>query len=226
MAKVIRSRSLRAAVVAGVMALLLGSAVPAQAAVVPVFFDLQGGLVSLSGLNEIPVPEDIEGSLEGEWDNESGEYVGSFFVAPLALELANGFTASLSTGVITGTIPPDGSVGALIVPLTITVVIPDIAECDVSLGNTVLDAQLTEEGNLLLSGDFVAQTPTETLSCNAGIISILSGFLDFPAAGSMDLTFVPGEPPAPGPGPGPEPGPGPVPSPEAVVEAATPKFTG
>lgn len=161
MTKVNRSRSLRAAVVAGVMALLLGPAAAAQAAVVPVFFSLTGGALTIGEL-DVEIPTDAGASLSGNWDDESGAFEGSLNIPGFSIELGPEDTGlpltveldiAITTGPVTGTVPPDGLVGSVSTSLTVTVGVALLGlTCSLGPVELTLDTVLEElDGDVILT---------------------------------------------------------------------------
>jgi hypothetical protein len=224
-----RTRALRGAVVAGVMALLMAPVAAVQAAPAPVFFVLTGGSVAVDGLGDpAPIPPG-SASVGGNWDADTGAFTdGVLSVDPIVIEVLPGVNAEiiLESGAVTGTIPADGS------PATVNVANAGLrvkvallgADCTLNLGTLALSGALDASGDpvtLSLGGEFeVTSPPAVTDTCTADTIALLGNYLTFPLQVALLLDFEAGEAPAP------------EPEEEVVVEAevevveAAPKFTG
>jgi hypothetical protein len=225
-----RSRTVRAAVVAGVMALLLGPAAAAQAAVVPVNFNLTGGLLTIGGLPvEIPA---TGATLAGDWDNESGDFTGALTIPAFSVDLpaaTSGLPLDVTLDVtiaatpVVGTVPPDGAVGSVTTSLTVGVGVALLGlECslgpvDLELATTL--AEIGGEVELLVVGEGFT-VPTAVCS-DAQLGGLVNDALGLPTSEtSIALAGVLGdivEPVTPV---------TPEQVEEQIVAAATPKFTG
>jgi hypothetical protein len=211
-----RSRALRGAVVAGVMALLLGPGATAQAAVVPVNFNLTGGSLAI-GAFFISLP--AAGTLAGDWDDESGAFAGTLTIPNFTQEISAadspvGLALSLDISIVatpvTGTVPPDETLGLATTSLTVTVGIASL-EASCSIGPIVLDEVYTE----LVGGELIAEArgftiPAVTESPDCAIASVITDALGLPTTSTiLKLNGVLGDPPA-----------------AAEVVEAAPRFTG
>jgi hypothetical protein len=231
MTKVNRSRSLRAAVVAGVMALLLGPAAAAQAAVVPVNFNLTGGTLVLGALPvEIPA---AGATLAGDWDDETGDFNGALSIPGFSVELGPDVSGlpltvvldiTISTTPVVGTVPPDSSVGEVTTSLTVGVAVALLSvTCELGPVELALATTLVEEGGEVLLTASAEGFNVPAAECSdPSIADLVNPALGLPSSEtSIILTAVLGEavPPTPEPEP--------VTPAEVEAEvAATPRFTG
>lgn len=232
MTKVNRSRSLRAAVVAGVMALLLGPAAAAQAAVVPVNFNLTGGTLVVGSLS-LPFPT-TGASLSGDWDDETGDFTGTLNVPtftvpvePIPGTVVNA-NITLSATPVVGTVPPDQTVGSVSTSLTVAVAVPPLADCSLGPIALELETSLAEvEGAITLTATGAGFTIPAGTCVPDSFTALVNGALGLPtSATSVELIGVLGEAPPPAPEPEPV---TPAEAEEIVVAeavAAAPRFTG
>lgn len=224
-----RSRTVRAAVVAGVMALLLGPAAAAQAAVVPVNFNLVEGLLDIGG-TAIAIPA-AGATLSGDWDNETGDFNGALVIPAFSTEVDAGLGAPITLDVVitatpvVGTVPPDGTDGSVTTALTVNVGVTLLgAACSLGPVNLVLITTLGEDaaGDIILEAFQQGFTIPAAVCTQSSFDSLVNGALGLPTTSTfIELLAVLGDSPAP------EPTPEPTPEPEAEpAVAATPKFTG
>lgn len=229
-----RSRTVRAAVVAGVMALLLGPAAAAQAAVVPVNFNLTGGILSIGGL-PIDIPA-AGASIGGDWDNESGDFTGALTIPGFAVDLdaaTSGLPLDVSldvtidAGPVVGTVPPDGAVGSVTTSLTVGVGVAllgltcSLGPVDLELATSL--AEVGEEEEIVLTATDAGFTVPVAVCSDPTLGGLVNDALGLPTSEtSIELIGVLGEIVTPV-----------VPvTPEQVEEivaeavAASPKFTG
>jgi hypothetical protein len=227
-----RSRTVRAAVVAGVMALLLGPAAAAQAAVVPVNFNLTGGLLTIGGLPvEIPA---TGATLAGNWDNESGAFDGALTIPAFSVDLPGATSGlpldvtldvTISAGPVVGTVPPDGAVGSVTTSLTVGVGVALLGlECTLGPVNLSLATSLAEDGaDIILTATGAGFTVPAAVCSDPSLGGLVNDALALPTSEtSIELVAVLGDSPAPTP----EPTPVTPEEAEVIVAAATPKFTG
>jgi hypothetical protein len=229
-----RSRIVRTAVVAGVMALLLGPAAAAQAALVPVNFNLTGGILTI-GDTPIEIPA-AGATLSGDWDNESGDFSGALTIPGFEAEVdaGLGFPITLDVSItatpVTGTVPPDGAVGSVTTALTVNVGVALLgAECSLGPVNLTLATSLAElDGDIILTATQSGFTVPGGSCTDPSLNDLVNGALGLPTTEtSVELIAVLGDAPEPGPEPEPEPTPVTPAEAEAIVAAAaTPKFTG
>ena len=229
-----RSRGMRAAVVAGVMALLLGPAAAAQAAVVPVNFNLTGGVLTIAG-TPIEIPA-AGASLGGDWDDESGAFTGSLSIPPFSAEVDPGLgfpvvlDVAISATPVTGTVPPDGAVGTVTTALTVNVAVALLgASCSLGPVNLTLSTSLAElEGDIILTATAEGFTVPPATCTDPSLDTLVNGALGLPTTETaVELIGVLGDAPAPEPTPEPEPTPvTPAEAEEIVATQATPRFTG
>lgn len=227
-----RSRGMRAAVVAGVMALLLGPAAAAQAAVVPVNFNLTGGLLTIAG-TPIEIPA-AGASLSGDWDDVSGDFTGALNIPAFQAEVdpGLGFPVVLDVAItatpVVGTVPPDGAVGTVTTALTVNVAVALLgASCSLGPVNLSLSTSLAEVGeDIVLTATAAGFTVPGAACTDPSLDTLVNGALGLPTTESaVELTGVLGEAPAPEPEPEPEPV-TPEEAEEIVAAQATPRFTG
>lgn len=232
MTKVNRSRSLRAAVVAGVMALLLGPAAAAQAAVVPVNFNLTGGTLVVGGL---PLEFPTSGaSLAGDWDDESGDFSGALTVPTFSIdvEAAPGVSVpaviTITATPVVGTVPPDQTVGSVSTSLTVGIDVTGLAVCSLGPIDLTLQTSLAEIDGAITLTATAAGFLIPAATCDpAGIAGLVNDTLGLPTEStSVELVGVLGDAPPPAP----EPEPVTPEEAEAIVvaeaAAAAPRFTG
>lgn len=230
-----RSKTVRAAVVAGVMALLLGPAAAAQAAVVPVNFNLTGGLLTIGGLPvEIPA---AGATIAGDWDDESGDFNGALTIPAFSVDLpaaTSGLPLDVTLDVtidaspLVGTVPPDGAIGSVTTSLTVGVGVALLGlTCLLGPVDLILDTGLFEDGEdiVLSAGDDGFTVPAAECS-DPALGGLVNDALGLPTSQTgISLLAVLGDSPAPAPTPEPTPV-----TPEQaeviVAAAATPKFTG
>jgi hypothetical protein len=217
-----RSWGVRAAVVAGAMALLIGAGT-AQAATQRVYFTLSGGTITLGALGTVDIPASPTSALDGQWDAATGEFSGSLAVDPIPITDPIPATAFLLAGPVTGTVPADGSPGSVSVNLTIR--LEALGQvCLLELGALQLETLLDANSGILLAGNDSFNIPA--VGDNGGACSLAStinGLVPLPLQGAaLELELTAAEPP-PEPTP-PAPEPTPEPTPEAAP--ATPAFTG
>lgn len=227
-----RSRTVRAAVVAGVMALLLGPAAAAQAAVVPVNFNLTGGILSIGGL-PIDIPA-AGASIGGDWDNESGDFNGALTIPAFSVDLpaaTSGLPVDVSldvtidAGPVVGTVPPDGAVGSVTTSLTVGVGVALLGlTCSLGPVDLELATSLAEVGEeIVLTATDAGFTVPAAVCSDPTLGGLVNDALGLPTSEtSIELIGVLGEIVTPV-----------VPvTPEQVEEivaeavAASPKFTG
>jgi len=232
-----RSRGMRAAVVAGVMALLLGPAAAAQAAVVAVNFNITEGSLSISGAT-LPLPG---GNIAGDWDDVTGDFTGTINIPTSTIEdfevevegigtLSLDIDLSFTEGAVVGTVPPDGSTGSVTTAITVGIFVDaGLLVVDCSLGPvnltlaTVLDAAT---GTLTATASDFAIPGANCV--DPSLNELIDGGLGLPVSSgtALSLTAVLGELPPPtttttvpsGDGGGESGGQG--------ATAATPRFTG
>jgi hypothetical protein len=221
-----RSRTVRAAVVAGVMALLLGPAAAAQAAVVPVNFNITGGLL---GIGAIGLPLPGGGTIAGDWDDVTGDFTGNLtipsFTVPASDDVPLELTVSITATPLVGTVPPDGAAGTVTTSLTATinalagVLVCDLGPIDLSLTTTLVELDGVTTLVATATG-FTVPAVAATATC--ALAGTVNDVLGLPTSeSSLELTAVLGTEPAP------EPTPEPVtPAEVEAAVAATPKFTG
>ena len=228
-----RSKTVRAAVVAGVMALLLGPAAAAQAAVVPVNFNLTGGLLTIGSLPvEIPA---TGATIAGDWDNESGDFTGALTIpgfsvdlpaATSGLPLDVALAVTIDAGPVVGTVPPDGSVGSVTTSLTVGVGVELLGlTCSLGPVNLTLDTSLAEVGaDIVLTVTGSGFTVPVAVCSDPSLGGLVNDALALPTSETgIELIAVLGDSPAPTPEPTPVTPAEPV---VVVAAAATPKFTG
>jgi hypothetical protein len=222
-----RSRTVRAAVVAGVMALLLGPAGAAQAAVVPVSFTISGGILGI-GAVDIPLPGG--GTIAGDWDDVTGDFTGALTIAPFVVPASDDvpleLTVSITATPLVGTVPPDGTVGTVTTELTATInALGGVLVCNVGPIALELSTTLVEEAGVvtLVATDAGFTVPAVVATAACALADTVNGVLGLPTSdSSLELTAVLGGAPAPTPTPV---TPAEVEA-EVVAAAATPKFTG
>lgn len=230
MTKVNRSRSLRAAVVAGVMALLLGPAAAAQAAVVNVNFNITGGELVIGALPvEIPA---AGATLAGTWDDETGAFDGTLNIpafnvsldpATSGLPIAVDLAITITTTPVVGTVPPDGTEGSVTTSLSVNVNVAALtAACDLGPISLELTTTLVEEaGDVILVATATGFQIPAAVCSNPSFDALVNPALGLPTSEtSIGLTGVLGDVVVP-----PTPEPEPI-TPAEVEAQATPRFTG
>ena len=211
-----RSWGVRAAVVAGAMALLIGAGT-AQAATQRVYFTLAGGQLTLGTLGTVAIPASTTSALDGQWDADTGEFNGTLAVDPIPITDPIPATAFLIAGPVTGTVPADGTPGSVAVNLTIR--LEALSQvCLLELGALQLDTVLDASTGVLAASNGSFNIPA--VGDNEGACSLAStinGLVPLPLQGaSLQLGFVAAEPPPEpttttvAPQPEPEPAPAPV----------------
>jgi len=209
---------------------LLGPAAAFNAAEVEIEYALASGSLVI-GSTPIPIPSGAA-DLTGNWDSESGALDATLAFNPFTVDLAEllpgaSGNVTITGGAITGTVPPDGTPGAVSTSITVGLEVllggNPLAVCSIGPVALELRAELLEEGATIKATGAGFNVPAAT---GGALCDTANLALGLPTSdSSAELVFVAGElPPPPAPDPAPAPGPGPAAP--STPTSASPTFTG